>query len=395
MSVITDLLLRRLVRDYQRVQRVEVRARYGLLEAWVSIVGNLVLFVVKFGFGVTTRSVALTADAFHTLGDMVTSVVVLFGFRVVRTPADVNHPYGHGRAEPIATLVIAILLVITGLEFMHMSFDRLREPVPIQGPLLAIGIMVGSTMFKEWMARFSLDLGQRIKSEMLKADAWHHRSDAIASVLVIAAMVGARLGYRWLDSVLGMGVALLIAGTGFHLARSMVSMLLGQGPSEELTGKIIAAAASTPGVHGVHGIQVHDYGSQQVAVVHIEVSSQMTTEQSHAVANEVEEALSRRLGLSPVVHVDLGGKPARSATMEMVTKVLPEVLAAHPQVSGFHGLLILEDEKGSWVEVHLQLPSDSPLQEAHLIGHQVSEELSKRLSGAKVNVHTEPSAHPS
>ena len=390
MRAITDLLLRVFIRDYERVGQIGVRVRYGFLEAWVSIVGNSILFAAKLAFGVITRSVALTADAFHTLGDLVTSVIVLFGFRLARMPADVNHPYGHGRAEPIATLIIAILLVVTGLEFAHASFDRLREPVAIGAPLVVIVAMVVSALFKEWMARFSVDLGQRIRSDMLKADAWHHRSDAIASVLVVASMVGARLGYPWVDGLLGMGVALLIAGTGFHLARTMVNMLMGEAPSEELIAKVIAAAGSARGVLGVHGIQIHDYGSQQAAVVHIEVAPELTTEQSHTVANEVEETLSRRLGLSPVVHVDLREKARRSTTMQALTASLSDVLAAHPEVSGFHGLLVFEDDRGSYVEVHLQLPLGSDLETAHYVGHRVSEELSQRLAGAKVNVHVEP-----
>jgi len=395
MKGITDFLLRVFVRNHEQVKVVDVRVHYGFLEAWVSIIGNFALFVVKLVLGLMTQSIALIADAFHSLGDLVTSVIVLFGFRVTHTPADLRHPYGHGRAEPIATLIIAILLVVTGIEFIHVSFDRLRSPVPVIGSLVVIVVMLISTVFKEWMARFSIDLGQRIESDMLKADAWHHRSDAIASLLVVIAMVGARLGYSWLDGLLGMAVGLLIAGTGFHLARSMVNMLMGVAPPHELIAKIVSAAGSTRGVQGVHDIQVHDYGRHQVAILHIEVAPEMSTEQSHAVATEVEETLTRRLGLSPVVHVDLRERPKRSTATEGLAASLTEILAAYPQVAGFHGLFFFEDDRGSYVEVHLQFPPHSDLEAAHFIGHQVAEKLSQRLSGIKVNVHTEPVVHAS
>jgi len=390
MKKLADVLARALVRNHHRTELMEVRARYGILQAVISIVGNLVLFGIKLAFGITVHSVALVADAAHSLGDLVTSVIVLIGFRVARKPADVRHPYGHGRAEPIGTLIIAILLIIAGVEFAHVSFDRLRDPEPVRASALVIAVLVVAIVFKEWMARLSTEFGRRIESDMLKADAWHHRSDAISTVLVIAAIVGAWRGVYWLDGLLGIGVAVLIAGTGFHLARNMVSRLMGEAPSREIVAQIISAAASVRGVQGVHGVEVHDYGDRQIAVLHVEVAPDLPTGQSHEIARGVEETLRRRLGVAPVVHIDLRQTADQGRDRQEVQHLLAEIIARHGDVAGFHGLQVFEDEHGPYVELHVQLPPQESLDAAHHLGHQVSEELSARLGGVKVNVHVEP-----
>ena len=390
MKNLADMLVHAFVRDHPRTDLMEVRARYGALEAMISIVGNLALFGAKLAFGIMVHSVALVADAAHSLSDTVTSVIVLIGFRVARKPADVRHPYGHGRAEGVYTLIIAILLIIAGVEFAHVSFDRLREPVPVRASAPLIAVLVVATVFKEWMARLSIEFGRRIESDMLKADAWHHRSDAIATVLVIVAIVGAWRGVYWLDGLLGIGVAVLIAGTGFHLARSMVSRLMGEAPSRETVARIITAAASVRGVQGVHGVEVHDYGSRQIAVLHVEVAPDLPTGHSHDIAREVEEALSRRLGMVPVVHIDLREAADQGRGRQQIQHLLAEIIAGHGDVAGFHGLQVFDDEHGPYVELHVQLPPQESLDAAHHLGHQVSEELSARLGGVKVNVHVEP-----
>ena len=127
MPDLTRTLVQRFVAPDDGGDLQATRSRYGLLEAWVSIVGNTLLFALKITLGLVSNSVSLIADAFHTLGDTVGSVVVVLGFRTARKPPDSKHPYGHGRAEPIATLVIAMLLVITAVEFGHQSYHRLAR----------------------------------------------------------------------------------------------------------------------------------------------------------------------------------------------------------------------------------------------------------------------------
>lgn len=303
--MITQKLVQFFIKDYKNIDAITVRTNYGFLEAWVSIFGNLILGLIKIILGITTNSIALIADAFHTLSDMITSIIVFFGFRLAKQPGDLKHPYGHGRAESIATLIIAILLIIVGVEFIHAAIDRLRNPVEIKNIGLLIIVMFISTIFKAWLTRFSLYLGKKINSEMLLADAWHHRSDVYASILVILAAIGVKIGYPKMDGIFALLIAGIIIWAGFHLAKSMISLLIGEAPSRELISQIISTATRIKGVKGIHGIEIHDYGQTKACSVHIEVTPNLSTTQSHDIATKVEENLKEKLGLTSVAHVDI------------------------------------------------------------------------------------------
>lgn len=282
----------------------DVRQAAGLLEAWTSIIGNILLFGVKFTIGTAIRSISLVADSFHTLSDVLTSVVVLAGFKISGRAPDREHPFGHGRGESIATLVIAILLAVVGVEFTSQSVRRLLHPAPVAGTLLIAGIMVVSGVLKELMASFSIWLGRRIDSSTLIADAWHHRSDAIASVLVAAAIVGAIFKIYWLDGMLGIGVSLLILWTGFDLGRAATNSLLGRSPDERVITCIQEEAATVSGVVGVHDVSVHEYGPHLAISLHVEVERTLDVSQAHLIADEVERRIAVRMNAQAVVHVD-------------------------------------------------------------------------------------------
>ncbi|MGE5599252.1 MAG: cation diffusion facilitator family transporter [Bacteroidota bacterium] len=282
----------------------DVRQTAGVLEAWVSIIGNILLFAIKFAIGTVIHSISLIADSFHTLSDVLTSIVVLAGFKISRRAPDDEHPFGHGRGESIATLVIALLLVLVGAEFLIQSVRRLLHPAPVAGTPLVVGVMVLSGIAKELMASFSSWLGKRIESSALVADAWHHRSDAVASVLVAVAIVGAIFRVYWLDGLFGVGVSFLIAYTGIDLGRSSINDLLGRSPSLETLKTIQDEAAAVDGVVGVHDVNVHDYGQRLAVSLHVEVEPNLDVTRAHFIADEVEKRIIEKMKADAVVHVD-------------------------------------------------------------------------------------------
>lgn len=304
MKGLSGLLVKRFVPDPDQIEKQETRVRYGFLEAWVSIIGNVVLFGGKFFLGLVSNSIALIADSFHTLADVITSVCVLIGFAVARRPADQEHPFGHGRSETIATLIIAILLLSVGFEFLMSSIRRVINPPHVLGTWWLIVVMLFSAFFKEWMARFSINLGRLIKSSTLIADAWHHRSDAIATLMVALSFVGAIFKVYRLDGILGMAVSLLIMYTGFRLAREATSLLMGVKPSSELEDKIIRISRRIEGVKDVHEIEIHDYGSTKAVSIHIEVQPNLTVARSHDISTRVQDAIDRELGTKTTVHIE-------------------------------------------------------------------------------------------
>ena len=283
----------------------KMRAKYGFLEAWVSIIGNTGLFAIKAAIGFSINSISLIADAFHTLSDVLTSVVVLIGFMITRIPADEHHPYGHGRVEPIATLIIAILLAVVGYEFGKESIARFFHPEKVQGTLLAIIVMFASAAGKEWMARFSFSLGKKINSQALYADGWHHRSDAIASALIPIALLGAIFKIYWLDTVFGLGVSVLILYTAFAIAYPTIDKLMGHIPDKEYLDKIEKSAKSVSGVKGVHDIAVHNYGDHNAISLHIEVDGNMNIARAHEIATKVEDTIVLNTNGTVTVHVEI------------------------------------------------------------------------------------------
>ncbi|HHW18850.1 MAG TPA: cation transporter [Firmicutes bacterium] len=304
---ITGYLIEKFTGDSSSPEPVtdpDVRTKFAFLEAWVSIIGNFILAFIKVTFGLVLNSISLLADAAHTAADVLTSVVVLVGFRMARAPADEKHPFGHGRVEFLSTLVIAILLLVVGFQFGKSSYERLLSNTPVKGSFVVAAIMVFSGVAKEWMTRFALYLGRKTNAQALIGDAWHHRTDAIASVLVAVAIVSSRYGYHWVDAVLGIGVSALIVYTGVELALSSASTLIGEGAPEELLNAIRTEVLKCEGVKDLHKVIVHDYGGRKSVSLHILVSEDLSLLESHNIATEVEKAVKSRVAGDVVVHME-------------------------------------------------------------------------------------------
>ena len=301
-----EWLLRRFPADRRSDRRF-----IGYLEAWVSIVGNVVLFVFKFFAGLALNSIALVADAFHSLSDVLTSLVVLVGFFFGSKPADADHPHGHGRLEHIATLVIAIMLLGVAVGMGRGSFLRIVRPQPVRFNLAVFILLLASAAFKEWMASLSIYLGRKIHSTTLLADAWHHRSDAIATLLVAVGLAVSPLGFFRLDGVLGLAVTALLLWISWDLSRTSVNELIGRAPDPRTIELIRSFACAQPDVLSCHGISIHDYASRAEASLHIVVKERMSTMKAHRVAQAVEDGLREKLGpqYTISVHVDPHGEP--------------------------------------------------------------------------------------
>ena len=281
-----------------------VRNKVGIYEGYFSIIGNVILFVVKVIIGFLSHSIAVLADAFHTLFDVVTSGVVIFGFKVSEKPADAEHPYGHGRAETLASLIISFIIGYIGIEFLKSSISRIfNGEVLIISPWM-IGIVSITIIIKEIMARVSYQLGEAIDSDVLKADALHHKSDVWSSILVIVGLICAQYGYTQFDSYMGIAVSLFILYTGFKLAKNAVDDLLGRPPSKEFIQQIKKIATSVDQVLNVHDIIVHQYGKQKFISLHLEVSDLLLAEELHQVSDSVERKVGDKLFADVVTHID-------------------------------------------------------------------------------------------
>jgi cation diffusion facilitator family transporter len=282
----------------------ETRKTLGFTEGWLSIGINTTLFFLKLWAGVRIASVAMVADAWHTLSDSLTSAVVILGFWLSAKPADDKHHFGHGRAEAIASLIIGTLLAVVGFSFLKDSISRLVRHQAVAFELLGIIVFLVSAVIKEALARFSVWAGKRIHSRALIADAWHHRSDAVASALIVAGALFAKRIW-WLDGAMGVTVSLLILYATASIMRSAISYLLGESPGASLETQIHETIRSSDNrLDGVHHVHVHDYGVHREVTAHIRLPGEMSLNEAHAIASKVEKTVKQQLNLETTIHVE-------------------------------------------------------------------------------------------
>lgn len=274
------------------------------LEGWFSIIINTILFVLKYWIGIITNSVAIIADAWHTLSDSVTSIVVIAATRAISKPPDKEHPFGHGRAEFIASIIIGVLLSAVALNFSIESIKRLIERKSAMYNMLAIIIIFASAFAKESIAIFSFWAGKKINSNVLIADGWHHQSDAISSLIIL---VGIFIGKYiwWIDGVLGIIVSIFIFYTSYDILRQGISPLLGEKPDDKLIGQVeeIARDINAKNIQ-LHHFHMHKYGNHTELSFHIRLKGSMKLKEAHNIATELEQEIKNRLGIETTIHME-------------------------------------------------------------------------------------------
>tara|TARA_B100002052_G_C15856239_1_gene587621 strand:- start:423 stop:1595 length:1173 start_codon:yes stop_codon:yes gene_type:complete len=319
------------------------RSRIGKFQGWISIIVNGLMFFLKLLIGLIIGSISVIADAFHTLTDVISSGVVIWGFNESEKPADKNHPYGHGRAEYVATLVIAILLIVAGIEFIESSIERIVNPTIIEPEWWMIISIIITIFIKMIVAQYAEYLSSKIASGTLHADAWHHRADAISSFLVATAMILGKYGYFQVDGWTGLIVALFIMWSGFGIAKEAVDDLIGKPPTIEEINDIRKISLNVEGVIGVHDIAVHSYGKDKFASIHVEIDEQEDQMDAHLISENVEKILNKKLGVSPTVHVD--PISITDPKTKKVKKYLIENYSDHEIISSFHDIRVVDTNK--------------------------------------------------
>lgn len=280
------------------------KIKYIKREGWISIIGNLFLFALKYWAGVVTGSLALIADALHTLSDSVSSVIVLIGGKISNKPADDEHPFGHGRAEHIASVIIGVLLAIIAFDFALDAIKKFSTRETTEFGLFAWVATIISILAKEAMAQYAFRLAKKARSSILKADGWHHRTDAISSVIIL---IGIAAGGRfwWTDSVLSFLVALMIGYVSYQILKPEIKALLGEGPSDELLDSIRSTTQKEfklP-LH-MHHIHIHSYGRHTELSCHIKLPAKMTLDEAHVICTRIEEIILEKFGFVSTVHAE-------------------------------------------------------------------------------------------
>lgn len=326
-----DFLVNLFVKDKENIHDPKVRQSYGRLSGLVGIVCNLLLFLLKLFAGLATGAVSIMADAFNNLSDAASSVVTLIGFYMAGKPADLDHPYGHGRIEYLSGLFVSAAILMTGVELMKSSVDKILHPEALSFSIASVVILVASILVKLWMSRFNYKVGNRIDSEAMKATGADSLSDCISTSAVLLGVLIAMLTGKNLDGWFGAVVALFVCYAGFNAAKETIQPLLGQAPDPELVRQIRERVMQEDKILGVHDLIIHDYGpGRRIISLHAEISYKEDILEAHDMIDNVERDLKEAfqcdatIHMDPVIHDDAEMNQIRHQVERIVREENPE-----------------------------------------------------------------------
>ena len=287
------------------VKSPAVRQRYGVVSGVVGILCNALLCTAKIAAGLLTGAVSIVADGINNLSDGGSCVVSLLGFKMAGKPADDKHPFGHGRIEYVAGLIVSFIIVLMGVELAKTSLDKIFHPEEISFSWITPAVLGISILVKLWMCFFNRKMGDKIDSAVLRATAMDSLSDVAATSAVLAGFV---IGY-WarvnLDGYLGVLVALFILYTGVSTAKGTLDLLLGEAPDPEFVKQIQQEVLSYPEIIGVHDLIVHNYGpGHSVVSLHAEVPCDVDILKIHDTIDNAERDLKKKFDCEVVIHMD-------------------------------------------------------------------------------------------
>lgn len=329
----TSFLVRRFIQNSERTGDPAVREQYGILSGMVGIFLNLLLFVGKFAAGLITGAISVTADAFNNLSDAASSVVTLIGFRLAGQKPDADHPFGHGRIEYLAGLIVSLLILLVGVELGKSSFQKILHPDTVDFSWLSVAILAASVLIKLWMGRFNRVLSRRINSSAMAATAADSTSDAAATAAVLLGLLVGHFFSFTIDGWIGLLVALFILKAGFCSAKDTLDPLLGQPADPELVSSIEQTILSHPQILGVHDLVLHDYGpGRRMMSVHAEIAADADFLETHDIIDHVERELGEIYRLEAVIHMDPIAQND-PVTLQLRQKVSELVTAVHPNIT--------------------------------------------------------------
>ncbi len=301
----TDLLIKRFIRDPQNTSNSHVRENYGKFASVLGIASNLLLFLVKISTGILFNSISIVADAINNLSDSGSSLITLIGFKISGKPADAKHPYGHARMEHISGLIVSFIILFLGLQLIQSSINKIIHPQMAQFSMISIFVLVVSMLAKLWQCLFYRKIGRIIDSTALMATSVDSQNDIFATASVLAAAIITRLTGFNLDGYIGVMVALFIMVSGFKLVNDTISPLLGTAPKKELVEIIYKKILSYDGIIGLHDLTVHSYGAAKCfASVHCEVCAVQDIMVSHDIIDNIERDFLKDMGIHLVIHLD-------------------------------------------------------------------------------------------
>ena len=332
--MISNFLVRKFVKNHDAVSDYNVRQSYGYLGGFVGIVVNFTLFLIKLFVGIISKSIAVTADAFNNLSDVLSSVITIAGFKLSSKPADEEHPFGHGRIEYISGLIVAFLVLLVGFEFTKSSFQKILNPEKINFQLIPFVLLLISILAKIWLSKFNNFVGKKINSSALQAASVDALTDVVSSSTVALSLLLSKWIAFPIDGYVGILVSLFILYSGYSLIKETINPLLGEAPDPEFVEFVKNEVLQYENIIGVHDLIIHNYGpGRRMASIHAEVPYDLPITEIHTIIDKAETDVSKKLNIFLVIHMD----PVNTNDEEInTTKIeVSKILDTFPAVKSF------------------------------------------------------------
>lgn len=355
---------------------------------------NVILVICKFIAGYFGKSTAMIADSVHSLSDLITDFIVLISIRISSKPSDDCHPYGHGRAETIGATIIGFILLAVGLEFIIKAIETIRTGNLLVPTNIAIAGAVISVLLKEAAYRYTINVGRSVDSQVIIANAHHHRSDALSSVVALVGIAGAMAGYEICDSVAAIAVAFFILKVGFDVAWEGIQELMDASVSRETRREIEETIIDAEEVVSFHDLKTRKIGRETLVDVHIQVHPYISVSEGHNIAEKVRKSLHAKMKNmgevmvhidaeddGPGIHYGITRNELEQKVREAIRKI--ESLGKHfdIQVHYLSGKALLE--------IYVELPSEMPIKEGKEIARKVRNDLTlcEEIQDVKVRLN--------
>ena len=330
----TDLLIRIFVKDYTKPEDVSVRERYGVFSSIVGIITNLILAAIKLVAGMLSFSIAIIADALNNLSDAGSSIISFVSFKIAAKPADKEHPFGHARIEYVSSMIVSFLILLVGFELMKDSVGGLfsGEGSELAVTTLTYVILSVSILLKLWLGLFYRKIAKKIDSSVVSAAAADSFSDCASTTAVLVSSIIIKIsGWWFIDSIVGLAVAIMIMIAGVKILNETKNSLLGEAPIQEVVDSIKRTVEKYPEVVGIHDMLVHNYGPKTYIVsLHAEVDGSRDIYELHDAIDNIEKEINEDLRIlctihmDPIVTNDETVNELRTFTADTVKEVCPE-----------------------------------------------------------------------
>ena len=372
-------LTRMFIRDFDNTDNHQVRIKYGLLAGWVSIISITLLFSIKLYLGLKADSISIIANAFHLLSHLANSIILIVSFFITARPATSKNPFGHGRMEHVAPLVMSILLLVSGIQIAERSLHQALEPHDVHYFPALIWILLASILLKQFLAQFVHFLGKRVKSNAIRANAHHHTIEGVMSFAVICGLFAGHTLHRpALDGIIGMAVSLWLFYLGFTHAKEAIVPLLGQAPDPDMIRRIREISKSVDGIYDVHEIIVHNYGSQNMISMHVEIPEKCGPFEIHEITERCENELRKVFGGEVICHSD--PMLELTPTVLAIEEEFKNIIARIPEILRYHDFRVIAESKHKNILVaDIDAGEHIPESEFAVIKDKINKEVAEQI----------------